>query len=151
MQKTNIYIIIMVLSGIFAVPGCSEPQRNYQKAPPPEHSTVMEIHGNWIDLDEAVAAAAADAGMAILSSDRWNTMVMYKLVTETGQPGSLVVIGNRDDHPEATTGSTNTPDATGGEDQYQPGLCRAEARVGRLRNAQREQQLLKALKLHLQK
>jgi len=145
MHKSIIIIIITILSGISTVPGCSQPQRNYQKAPPPELSTVMEIHGNWIDLDDSVAAAASETGLAILASDRWNTMVKYELVTDTGQPASLVVIGDRGDLTERGTNSVS------GGGTHKLGIYRAEARVGRLRDARREQNLLEALNIHLHK
>ncbi len=134
----------MILSGVLGFQGCSEPKRDYRKAPPPELSTVMDMSGRWIDLDSAVAAAAADTGLAVLKSDYWQTMVRYELVTETGQPASLVVIGIREsENGQVESGVSNI------NNNEKPGIRRAEARVGRLRDGAFEHRFLEALAEHL--
>ena len=144
MQNTTFILIIVILSAVLGFQGCSEPRRDYRKAPPPELSTVLDMHGRWIDLDLAVETAATDAGMAVLSSDNWQTMVQYELVTETGLPASLVVTGIREnENVKAESGVSNI------NDHEKPGIRRAEARVGRLRDGALELRLLKALEKHL--
>ncbi len=125
-------VLLMVVAGIFGIFGCAAPQRDLGRAVPPMVSTVLELEGDWVDLEAAVATAASDAGLAVVGVDRWRTMVMFELVTDGGQAGELVVMGIR------------AGDEDEGEDVE--GIARGEARIGRFRDGNREGLLLSSLR-----
>lgn len=86
------------------------------------------MSGRWIDVEEAAQEAASLTRMAIVGVDRWELAVLFEVRTDQGSPGSLLVVGDRNAQ-----------------------ITGAEARVGRFRNPQQEDALLRALADELQR
>lgn len=131
--STFVFCLVFGLAAGMQGWGCAAAQRDYRVAPPGEPSSRMEAEagetlGRWVDLDGAVSAAASEAGMAVLGSDRWELAVIYSLRTDTDQEGSLLVTGS------AAVGVTG-----------------AEVRIGRFSDVQREGGFLEALRRELER
>lgn len=123
--------------------GCTTVRRDYRKAHPPQISTILDMQGDWIDLDGAVSSAASATGLAVISTDRWQALVRYEMVTDGGQRGELIVVGKRQDEGQRGIESSAKPTSD------QNGIERAEVRIGRFRDADREVEFLKALRRSL--
>jgi len=123
--------------------GCSTVRRDYRKAHPPQISTILEMQGDWIDLDGAVSSAASETGLAVISTDRWQVLVRYEMVTDGGQRGELMVVGRRQGERQQSVENSEKPTSD------QSGIERAEVRIGRFRDANREAEFLEALRRNL--
>jgi hypothetical protein len=108
--------------GLCTILGCTTVRRDYSQPPPAVPSTLVSVQGRWIDVEEAVAAAAAEVEMAVATNDRWQSAWRFTLRTNPGQSGELLITG--------------TPEG---------GPALAEARIGRFRDAVAEEALLEAL------
>lgn len=64
--------------------------------------------------------------MAVVGVDRWELAVLFDLRTDRGTPGSLLVVGDRE-----------------------RGISMAESRIGRFRNPDDEDAILRALQRQL--
>ncbi len=119
------YSTCLALAGFCSA--CASVRRDYAQAPPAPPAEWMAVEGRWIDLDEAVAAAATEVGWAVTGSDRWNLAVLYTLVSDRGQPGSLLVTGSPEEGPTY-----------------------AEARLGRFLDAEESAMLVRVVANQLQ-
>lgn len=130
---TEIRVIHTIASFILLliITGCSEVQRDFTKAPPAQPSSKQIVTGKWIDIDTALNEAVADKNvlMSVISTDRWESLIIYELRTNQDNSATLMVIR----HPDCNSDKE---------------ICNIvlETRVGRFRDADAEIRLLSAIK-----